>query len=197
VYDGKDVVVKERFPKKYRHPDLEKKLTKSRVNREVKALGKAFEAGIQTPQVLHVDVSAGKITMDFIQGFCLRELFEDLNVSENVKLDISTEFGRIVAKLHDAGIIHGDLTTSNILHDVNGNLVLIDFGLSKLQGNIEDKAVDLYVLERAFLSTHPCADALFENVITAYSSNLSVDQNLVLEKFKKVQQRGRKRMLLG
>ena len=32
---------------------------------------------------------------------------------------------------------------------------MIDFGLSYLKKSVEDKAVDLYVLEKAFISTHP------------------------------------------
>lgn len=63
-----------------------------------------------------------------------------------------------MGKMHDADIVHGDLTTSNIMiREVNGEqqAVLIDFGLATVQSLIEDKAVDLYVLERAFLSTHP------------------------------------------
>lgn len=37
--------------------------------------------------------------------------------------------------------------------------VLIDFGLSYVSVMPEDKAVDLYVLERAFSSTHPNTEA--------------------------------------
>lgn len=36
----------------------------------------------------------------------------------------------------------------------------IDFGLGSQKPLVEDKAVDLYVLERAFLSTHPHSQAL-------------------------------------
>lgn len=60
-----------------------------------------------------------------------------------------------MAKMHDSGIIHGDLTTSNMMIRQNKSIVMIDFGLSFNSTLIEDKAVDLYVLERAFLSTHP------------------------------------------
>lgn len=68
--------------------------------------------------------------------------------------------------MHDAAVVHGDLTTSNILvKDAPGTeagfeIVLIDFGLAAMQPNVEDKAVDLYVLERAFTSTHPGCDIL-------------------------------------
>jgi TP53 regulating kinase and related kinases len=65
--------------------------------------------------------------------------------------------------MHDADVVHGDLTTSNIMvrsPKVVSDIVLIDFGLGMMQPTVEDKAVDLYVLERAFLSTHPDSSSL-------------------------------------
>ncbi len=67
--------------------------------------------------------------------------------------------------MHEAGVVHGDLTTSNIMikNDENHSIVFIDFGLASTQPNIEDKAVDLYVLERAFISTHPGCELMVRN----------------------------------
>lgn len=62
--------------------------------------------------------------------------------------------GQMILRLHNVNIIHGDLTTSNMMIS-NDKLYLIDFGLAYTKPNAEDKAVDLYVLERAFVSTHP------------------------------------------
>jgi len=42
-----------------------------------------------------------------------------------------------------------------------GEVFMIDFGLSFVSGKIEDKAVDIYVLKRAFISTHPGSEDLF------------------------------------
>jgi TP53 regulating kinase-like protein len=50
--------------------------------------------------------------------------------------------------------------------------VLIDFGLSFQSSLVEDKAVDLYVLERAFASTHPASEPLFALVVDAYGREL-------------------------
>lgn len=67
----------------------------------------------------------------------------------------------MVFRVHDlgdfidnSGVIHGDLTTSNMIYK-DDQIYLIDFGLSYVKTSIEDRAVDLYVLERAFISTHP------------------------------------------
>jgi tRNA A-37 threonylcarbamoyl transferase component Bud32 len=51
--------------------------------------------------------------------------------------------------------------------------LLIDFGLSYHSTLPEDKAVDLYVLERAFASTHPDSTTLFARVLEAYERRSS------------------------
>lgn len=67
--------------------------------------------------------------------------------------------------MHDGQIIHGDLTSSNImLRSPSNDLVLIDFGLGQMKPTIEDKAVDLYVLERAFISTHPNSEVMVSHL---------------------------------
>ena len=73
--------------------------------------------------------------------------------------DIAQKMGEAIAKMHDANIMHGDLTTSNMMiRSGSESLVMIDFGLSFISAMSEDRAVDLYVLERAFQSTHPLHD---------------------------------------
>ncbi len=77
--------------------------------------------------------------------------------------ELAQQVGKAIAMMHDAEIVHGDLTTSNILlrsNDRKLDIVLIDFGLGSMKPSIEEKAVDLYVLERAFISTHPGSERL-------------------------------------
>jgi TP53 regulating kinase-like protein len=101
------------------------------------------------------------------------------------------------AKLHDIDTVHGDLTTSNLLVTPEGDLVMIDFGLSYGSNLIEDKAVDLYVLERAISSTHPISTPrFFDLVLEAYRATLK-NPKQVLNKFADVQLRGRKREMIG
>jgi TP53 regulating kinase-like protein len=79
--------------------------------------------------------------------------------------NVAKSIGAAIGKLHDAEIVHGDLTTSNIMvteddGQLTTDVVLIDFGLGMMKPTMEDKAVDLYVLERAFISTHPGSEYL-------------------------------------
>lgn len=108
--------------------------------------------------------------------------------------------GAVVAGLHGAGVIHGDLTTSNMMlrgAGLDGEVVLIDFGLAGQSLSEEDRAVDLYVLERAFASTHPRAERLFGEVLRAYGERLGKKGGVVLKKLEEVRMRGRKRSMLG
>jgi len=116
--------------------------------------------------------------------------------------------GRAVGKMHDIGIVHGDLTTSNLLlrrpnateespaQALQGEVYLIDFGLSQQTVQDEDKAVDLYVLERAFGATHPAAEGLFKEVLKVYGESSKAAKN-VLRRLEDVRLRGRKRSMIG
>ena len=121
--------------------------------------------------------------------------------------------GTAVGKMHRVGVVHGDLTTSNMMlrpwaeNSANGNdraaarifdgdIVLIDFGLATQSTSDEDRAVDLYVLERAFGSTHPRAEAFFDEVLRAYRQTFK-QAGQVLRKLEDVRMRGRKRSMIG
>ena len=109
------------------------------------------------------------------------------------------QIGVALAKLHASSLVHGDLTTSNMmLRQGSGTLVFIDFGLASSRPEDEDKAVDLYVMERAFLSTHPGAEALVEEVLRAYEAAASEKGwKGVNKKLQDVRMRGRKRSMFG
>jgi len=101
--------------------------------------------------------------------------------------------------------VDGDLTTSNMIirHPLaargasSSKLVLIDFGLAYTSTLVEDKAVDLYVLERAFASTHPDSEPMFFAVLEAYKKGMGKDWTAVERRLEDVRLRGRKRSMLG
>lgn len=114
---------------------------------------------------------------------------------------LAQDIGKILAKMHDEDVVHGDLTTSNMLlrqasGDGKSELVLIDFGLSFYSALPEDKGVDLYVLEKAFLSTHPNTEELFQKLLKSYTES-SKKAPSVIKKLDEVRMRGRKRSMVG
>ena len=143
-----------------------------------------------------------------------REGQENFHNEEDAQLaGLMVGIGRAVGKMHEIGIIHGDLTSSNLMlrplglpihsngatpqrQSLDGEIVIIDFGLAAQSVQDEDRAVDLYVLERAFISTHPTAESLFREVLEAYRSSYK-GSSTVLKKLEDVRMRGRKRSMIG
>ena len=107
-------IVKQRFPKTYRHPTLDAKLTKSRLNMEARSIMRARKLGVVTPTLYYVDTQQSAIYMERVEGRPLKELIRAGMTEEDMK-SVGTQVGKAVAALHDGGLIHGDLTTSNIL----------------------------------------------------------------------------------
>ncbi|KAI8801993.1 kinase-like domain-containing protein, partial [Cladochytrium replicatum] len=160
-YPGRGTaIVKERFRKAYRQPDLDRKLTSRRVIQEARSLQRCKRAGLDTPTLYLLDVEGAMIYMEDIAGKSVRDTlgFSGDYGSHGV---LSEQIGKNIALMHNLDVIHGDLTTSNMMvRSTSNNLVIIDFGLSFVSTLQEDKAVDLYVLERALSSTHPGSEKL-------------------------------------
>ncbi|KAL7126636.1 hypothetical protein ABFS83_14G201500 [Erythranthe nasuta] len=200
TFVGKRSVVKERFSKKYRHPSLDTKLTVKRLNAEARCMTKARKLGVLTPVLYAVDPLMHTLTFEFVVGPAVKDVllgFGLKGVVEEQLEDIATQIGNAIGKIHDGGLIHGDLTTSNMLirNDTN-KLVLIDFGLSFTSTLPEDKAVDLYVLERALLSMHSSCGNVMDKILAAYRKS-SKQWSSTLNKLAQVRQRGRKRTMIG
>ncbi|XP_038550694.1 EKC/KEOPS complex subunit TP53RK-like, partial [Micropterus salmoides] len=163
-----------------------------------------FFSGISAPAVYFVDYTSHCIFLEDIVGSStVRDHIASTQQSGSCKeLErLAEKVGQILAKMHDEDVIHGDLTTSNMLlkwgrEDGEPDLVLIDFGLSYISALPEDKGVDLYVLEKAFLSTHPNTEVLFEKLLKSYTAS-SRKSAAVIKKLDEVRLRGRKRSMVG
>jgi TP53 regulating kinase-like protein len=191
------IVEKERIAKPWRHPVLDQKLRKQRLKQEMNSLVKAHQGGISVPKVVHVDRNNSSLYLEFISGSTLRSILESNIWSLDRIRERLYSLGSTLANLHDLGIIHEDLTTSNIMvRSGTEDLVLIDFGLSHVSMSIEDKAVDLYVLERTFISTHPLLESELIHVCKGYQETSSKGET-IMKKLLDVRARGRKRTMLG
>lgn len=242
------VLLKWRFPKTYRHPTLSSNITASRTIMEARALLRCAKAGVAVPAVRCVDEKEGILGLELIPGKSVREwlgggaegddeaLVDEADTARTQEEEVLSEIdqaklmrliGKQLAIMHEADIIHGDLTTSNMMlrpaapcsstsgsatvdldHD---EVVLIDFGLSSVSTFAEDKAVDLYVLERAFASTHPASEALYRTILDSYAEEVTARSagkgrgkgsklnkwEETRRKLEEVRMRGRKRSMVG
>jgi TP53 regulating kinase-like protein len=183
-YDDK--LIKRRIKKNYRHTLLDEQLRKKRTRSEAKLIKKASDL-INVPKIIEIDEKKKEIIMDFIPGKRLSEWLDQFKLRESLK--ICKGIGKSIAALHDADIIHGDLTTSNIiLHQ--GKIYFIDFGLGFHSNRIEDKAVDLHLLRQAFESKHfKRWEKYFNSTISGYKTSKNSEN--VLKQLEKVEARGR------
>lgn len=222
-YLGRPTLIKERFEKKYRQPELDIAITKERIKNEARAIVRCKTADVKTPSLYLVDFDRRRIYMQHFENSITVKDFiinvfkkHEKNGSGDApdSLDkVSVLIGQTVRKLHENNIIHGDLTTSNMLliqknenldeNDAkwlqieNLELVMIDFGLSFIDSSTEDKGVDLYVLERAIISTHNDYPAIFTKILDAYKSYSKNNVKEIISKFEEVRARGRKRTMVG
>ncbi|CAG0923914.1 unnamed protein product [Notodromas monacha] len=192
---GMKCLAKERFPKKYRHPELDEILTKDRLRAEARNLAKARALGILAPAVLFLDLERNVLFLEEIpEARTMSSVIETRTASVS---DLGSSVGEIVGLLHRHGIIHGDLTTSNLLLDPDQRLYIIDFGLSEASTAPMERAVDLYVLERAVTSAHPGISQDFLKAVFARYKEVFPGGESTFPVLREVRSRGRKRDMVG
>lgn len=178
-YLGLPAVEKKRVEKKYRARLLDEKIRADRVRREASIILEAHRAA-GTPRVYDVDLDSKSFTMEFVHGTRVRDLSAD-GIAK-----VSPQIGRAVKRLHAQNIVHGDLTTSNILMG-KGRLCFVDFGLAFKSEKLEDKAVDLLVFKKMLKSTHfSCFDAAWRGFLRGYKPS-----RVLLSKISEVEARAR------
>lgn len=195
-------LLKERTPKKYRNSELDKKIRRERTTLEANLLTRVKSLGVNVPAVLQIDRENSKLYMEFIEGKRVKNILNKKNFSW-----ICREIGKTIAKIHSANIIHGDITTSNIMQkpflgkkslgkrkikEKGRELFFIDFGLGFHSKKIEDKAVDLIVFKKTFEATHfPLMPKAWQTILKAYEKENPEQAKLVFAQMEKVEKRGR------
>jgi len=179
IDSGKQVLSKKRISKVYRNKILDSSIRKTRTRSEAKLLH-AVSSAVNVPKIVRVDEEGAEIVMEYIPGIRLKEVIEK-------KSGLAQEAGKLIKKIHSLGVIHGDLTTSNIIFvDENvakldkelvkrvkqkGNLFFIDFGLGYFSKKVEDRATDLVVFKKTFNATHSSLKNGWEKVMEGYDAD--------------------------
>jgi len=163
---GKPAIKKFRRPRKWRHPELDSRLTKSRLTSEVRSLLKLQQLNFPCPSIFHLELKNGIMFMEKIEGRTLVQILKD-ELSLETSKEIFHELGKILRKLHLCGTTHGDLTTTNIILNEN-KIVLIDYGLSQSTFEVESYGLDFHVLYECLQATHPDFPNAMEQIIESY-----------------------------
>lgn len=179
-----NMVVKNRISKTYRNKQLDERIRKSRTKREAKLLEKANKI-TQCPRVIKQEQFS--ITMEYIEGDKLSEKLNQYSIEKQKKIMLN--LGKEIGKLHENDIIHGDLTTSNVILKQT-TIFIIDFGLGFISKRIEDRAVDIHLIKQALEARHwQNHQKLFENFLIGYKTYK--DSEKVIIQLRKVESRGR------
>jgi len=187
-FDNQPVIIKDRIKKNYRIKQIDEKIRNTRTTLEFNLLTEARRSGIPTPRILELDKKNHKIIMEFIDGKRIKELLNESD--KNTAKKISINIGKLIGKLHSRGIIHGDLTTSNMIFK-DGKIYFIDFGLGYFSGKIENQGTDLRLLFEAIKSTHfKYLDMCWENIIKGYKDEYLRAEE-VLKKLEEIRKRVR------
>lgn len=187
---GKKVVQKRRVKKAYRINQIDSVLIASRTREEAKLISASRSCGVCVPLLYDVDLFGGILTMEYLNGKRIKDILNRVDESERKK--ICQKIGESIACLHNHDIIHGDITTSNMIL-LNDRVHFIDFGLGGINSELEAKGVDLHVLMEAFESTHSKYPQCFTYVFNGYTKCFKGDASTVLKKIEDIVQRGRYR----
>jgi Kae1-associated kinase Bud32 len=184
------MVQKRRVKKSYRIKEIDGHLISSRTREEAKLITLARRCGVYVPLIYDVDLVGGIITMEYLRGKRIKDILNFLDAAEQAR--ICEMIGESIARLHNNDIIHGDITTSNMIL-LNDRIHFIDFGLGSINGEVEAKGVDLHVLMEAFNSTHSQYPDCFRHVLEGYEKQFHWDASVVKKKIDDIVRRGRYR----
>ncbi|SDR15273.1 bifunctional N(6)-L-threonylcarbamoyladenine synthase/serine/threonine protein kinase [Natronobacterium texcoconense] len=171
-------VTKHRETKSYRHPELDERLRTERTRLEARLTNLARREGVPTPVLSDVDPHEARLELEYVGESDLRVAL----TPERVR-----DVGRHLARLHEAGFVHGDPTTRNVRVNAE-RTYLIDFGLGYHTDHVEDYAMDLHVFDQSLVGTADDPEPLREAVRKGYRE---VGDEGVLERLRDVEGRGR------
>jgi len=189
-WQGQLAIRKSRVVKPYRIAELDEAIRRSRTSHEAAMMQEVRKLGVPVPVVQHVDPESWTLIMEYIAGPTLKDELYGLPMKE--RHSRCHDLGEMVGVMHEGGAVHGDLTISNVLSE-SGRLFMIDFGLGDFSDQIEDRGVDLVLLNRAMKSTHYAFHVpLFKAFLNGYSKVVGRREGLeTLRKMREIERRGR------
>ena len=189
-WHGELVIRKTRVAKPYRVQELDESIRRTRTAHEANMMHEARKLGTPVPVIQHIDPDTTTLIMDYVRGPTLKE--ELFRLSMTGRRERCNSLGILLGLMHEGGIVHGDMTISNVLSE-DGKLFIIDFGLGDLSKEIEDMGVDLLLLNRAMKSTHYAFHTLLFNAfLKGYAKTVGKKRgDETVHKMREIERRGR------
>ncbi|MBU0498410.1 MAG: Kae1-associated serine/threonine protein kinase [Candidatus Thermoplasmatota archaeon] len=190
TYHNLPAVQKQRIPKSYRIKEIDTPLITYRTKEEAKLIIEARSAGVPVPLIYDIDQKNGILLLEYLSGPRIKDILN--NLENSVLETICQKIGKNIAMLHNHDLIHGDITTSNMIYQ-DTQIFFIDFGLGSKTTELEAKGVDLHVLMEAFESTHSQKTHCFSWVMDGYRTHYTGKSKAVEQKIHEIVKRGRYR----
>lgn len=184
---GKRAVLKSRRPRSYRHPDLDRRLTRQRLAVEARVLSRLASFDFPSPKLMFLDELESSMLLSRIEGMPLYDLLKNGgDPREELFL-----LGKLIRRLHEIGISHGDLTTHNVIAAPDRTLHLIDFGLSRQSPELEHFGLDLQILRECLGASHSSIPGAIDRVCEGYLDAETTDSGSeaaanVIDRFRKI-----------
>lgn len=185
-WHGRPAVEKVRLPKAYRHEGLDDAIRKARLRMEARLMSEARKAGIAVPVIYDVDLAGHRLVMEFVDGPQVKEV---LQKRLDDPAEVARAVGRMAGTLHAHGLVHGDLTTSNMLWR-DRRIYAIDLSMGEKTSSVESQGVDLRLLKEAWTSAHFDLAELFDHVLAAYREACP-GAEAAIAKMREIEERGR------
>lgn len=189
--DQWETVIKRRAKKKYRNELLDDTIRHDRTFSEADAIHQAKAAGAKVPSIIGMEPETNSILMTRVEGTVLRDRLDGMNRPDANRLFRS--LGSQVGLLHSGGIVHGDLTTSNVVVAKSGPPFIVDFGMARRSVDVEDRGIDLHLLQRSIATSHSRnVSMLIRALANGYAETAGVKvRNSTWEKAREIARRGR------
>jgi len=168
---GLPALRKERETKSYRPKNLDERLKRERTRNEVRLLTEARRLGVRTPIVYDIDLPHHRLILEQLPGPTLKDLLDDSKADPAPVTPAVRALGVALGRLHAGGISHGDLTSSNILYPEGaaGAPALLDLSMGSRNAGVEERGIDLHLVEEDLKALHPEGDALFRTFLEGYA----------------------------
>ena len=190
---GLPALRKERETKAYRPKNLDERLKRERTRNEVRLLTEARRLGVRTPIVYDVDLPHHRLILEQLPGPTLKDLLDAAKEDVDPVAPAVRALGRAIGRLHAGGVSHGDLTSSNILFPEGpaGPPALLDLSMGSRNAGVEERGIDLHLVEEDLKALHPQGDALFRAFLEGYAEGNPEGQTEVRKRAREI--RGRVR----
>ncbi|MFE5188813.1 protein kinase [Streptomyces sp. NPDC056628] len=151
VYEGVDTRLRRSVAVKVFRPGPDPQ-TEDRLTAEAVLLARLQHPGLVTVYDAGRHDDRTYLVMQLIKGPTLRSLLECGALPERRVVDVGAALARVLAYVHQAGVVHRDVKPSNILLDAAGDPHLADFGIARLADATRHTAPDVLIGTAAYLA---------------------------------------------